>query len=187
MLILSLAGGALAVDKLMLGGGAPAAAQAAEAQAADAATGDTPAPAAKTTGATAGQRAAAGAGPAAATASLALCAKLDHLSLPAAEGSRAFSDAFRAPEGWFPVAAVPAAPVAAEAPRPEMKLTMVSGRFARINDQLLAVGDTSKDGVTLVSVDTRLGVAEVEVNGQREVLEVAPRGDAKARGEPRAK
>lgn len=159
VLVLGLSGGALLIDKFLLGGGGPSPAEASTSAAATLPEAEVPAPAPTPV------RAA----PAAPT----LEARLASVLQPAGE-SPMFSAAFTPPAGWLPAAAKLEVAAAEAAPIPAIKVTMVvvsEGKSsARINDQLMAVGTTVGE-ITLVAVERDEVV--VEIRGERLRVRVA--------------
>ncbi|MCE7973210.1 MAG: hypothetical protein DYG92_02620 [Leptolyngbya sp. PLA1] len=167
VLVLSLSGGALLIDKVLLGGGGPSPAEASTPANPQSPAAEVPAPAPTPVHAV----------PQTPT----LESRLASVVQPGEEATR-FSAAFMPPAEWLP-AAVKAEPVVAEVkPMPAIKVTMVvtgEGKSsARINDQLMAVGDTMGE-ITLIAVE-RDGVV-VEVRGERRRVRMA--GDTPRTGQ----
>lgn len=159
VLVLGLSGGALLIDKLLLGGGGPSPAEASPSAAAPLPEAEVAAPAPTPV------RAA----PPAPT----LESRLASVLGPADDSPR-FSAAFTPPAEWLPAPAKAEVTPAEAKPMPVIKVTMVvvgEGKSsARINDQLMAVGATVGE-ITLVAVERDEVV--VEVRGERLRVRVA--------------
>lgn len=159
VLVLGLSGGALLIDKLLLGGGGPSPAEASPSAAAPLPEAEVAAPAPTPV------RAA----PPAPT----LESRLASVLQPADDSPR-FSAAFTPPPQWLPAPAKAEVTPVEAIPMPVIKVTMVvvgEGKSsARINDQLMAVGATVGE-ITLIAVERDEVV--VEVRGERLRVRVA--------------
>jgi hypothetical protein len=147
-LVMVMAVGALAVDRLVLGGEGPSAASAAEVEA------DTPTPE---------KPAAAVAKPPVASLESRVAA-----ALPPGDEAVPLSRAFSAPTEWLPAGPEGGVEAGTSTPAagPVLKLSAVGSGFAKVNDVLLQVGQRVGD-LTLVEVDATGRRAWVEVNGVR--------------------
>gem|GEM_PF-6395286 len=158
VLVLCLSGGALLTDRFLLSGGGPSPALA----------GTNPEPAAPAAEAVLAPT------PARTTPAYPTLESRLGLVLGVTDEPARYSDAFTPPAEWLPAPAKVAVPIADAAPIPTIKVTMVvTGEgmsSARINDRLMAVGDTVSE-ITLIAVERDEVV--VEVRGERRRVRVA--------------